>query len=150
MLDQAALRRLLDISAELLAQLDLRSFADVDRDRRRRLARRLQIHLYRYVPGATCSRPGSFALAARVARLELGRGEGLPAPSLPQDGRAPRDYDTWPGRSPQWRPGVTGPSIAVSVRRADQLLESSPSPAPGPAVRRSDLNLLQLFANQTP
>jgi serine phosphatase RsbU (regulator of sigma subunit) len=153
MLDQAALQRLLDISAELLAQLDLDRLLTSIMTGAADLLDASQIHLYRYVPERDLLETWiPLRSPQEVARLELGRGEGL-AGTVLATGRGERleDYDTWPGRSPQWPPGVTGPSIAVSVRRADQLLGiiTVSRPPGGPQFRDSDLNLLQLFANQT-
>jgi len=151
-LDQAALQRLLAISAEILGQLDLERLLASIMTGAADLLDASQINLYRYLRDGDRLETWIHQRAPEsIDRLELRRGEGL-AGTVLVDGRGLRvdDYDRWPGRSPQWPPGVTGPAMAVPVRRLEELLGviTVARPPGGPRFTDSDLTLLQLFAHQ--
>ncbi len=151
-LDQAALQRLLNISAEILGQLDLDRLLASIMTGAADLLDASQINLYRYVVEGDLLETWIHLRAPEsINRLELRRGEGLAGRVL-ASGRGLRidDYDRWEGRSPQWPEGVTGPSMAVPLRRLDELLGViTVARPPGTSLfADSDLTLLQLFANQ--
>jgi len=151
-LDQAALQRLLDISAGLLGQLDLDRLLTSIMDGAADLLDASQINLYQYLADGDILETWIHRRApAGIVRLQLQRGEGLAGKVL-EAGRGIRldDYDSWAGRTPQWPPDVTGPSMAVPLRRADELLGiiTVSRPPGAPPFTDSDLDLFQLFANQ--
>jgi serine phosphatase RsbU (regulator of sigma subunit) len=151
-LDQAALQRLLDISAEILGQLDIDRLLSSIMTGAADLLDASQINLYRYVPSRDLLETWiPLRAPASIVRLELRRGEGLAGRVL-VSGRGLRidDYDQWEGRSSQWPVGVTGPSMGVPVRRSEELLGliTVARPPGSPLFADSDLALLQLFANQ--
>ena len=151
-LDQAALQRLLDISAEILGQLDIDRLLASIMNGAAELLDASQINLYRYLPERDHLEAWIHLRAPEgVVRLVLRRGEGLAGTVLVTgQGQRIDDYDTWPGRSPQWPPGVTGASMAVPLRRSDDLLGiiTVARPPRSFLFTDSDLDLLQLFANQ--
>ena len=151
-LDQAALQRLLNISAEILGQLDLDRLLASIMTGAADLLDASQINLYRYVVEGDLLETWIHLRAPEsIDRLELRRGEGL-AGTVLASGRGLRidDYDRWEGRTPQWPPGVTGPSMAVPLRRLDELFGviTVARPPGSPLFADSELTLLQLFANQ--
>jgi len=151
-LDQAALQRLLNISAEILGQLDLDRLLASIMTGAADLLDASQINLYRYVVEGDLLETWIHLRAPEsIDRLELRRGEGLAGTVLASGrGLCIDDYDQWEGRTPQWPPGVTGPSMAVPLRRLDELLGViTVARPPGTSLfADSDLTLLQLFANQ--
>jgi serine phosphatase RsbU (regulator of sigma subunit) len=151
-LDQTALQRLLDTSAEILGQLDLDRLLTSIMTGAADLLDASQINLYRYMPESDRLETWIHQRAPEgIVRLELRRGEGL-AGTVLVDGRGLRldDYDRWPGRTTQWPLGVTGPSMAVPVRRREEVLGvlTVSRPPNSPVFTEPDLTLLQLFANQ--
>jgi len=146
------LQRLLDISAEILGQLDIDRLMESIMTGAADLLDASQINLYRYAPDLDALRAWINLRAPEgAAHLVLRRGEGLAGAVLATgQGQRIDDYDNWEGRSLQWPPGVTGASMAVPLRRGADLLGviTVARPPRAAVFSASDLDLLQLFANQ--
>jgi sigma-B regulation protein RsbU (phosphoserine phosphatase) len=150
--DQAALEQLLGISAELLSQLDLDRLLESIMAGAADLLDASQINLYRYLQERDLLVTWIPWLAPHGVRdIQHRRGDGA-AGTVLATGRGLRidDYDRWLGRSRQWPEGVTGPALAVPVRRAETLIAviTAARPPGGQLFTDEDLGLLQLFANQ--
>lgn len=149
---QNALKRLQEMSVEILRQLELVpllesilqgvvDLLEADSGNFYRYdAQRAELHLW--VP---------VGFPEEVAGLVLRRGEGGAGKVL-ATGRPVKvdDYDSWEGRAPQWPRGVTGPLIQVPVRHGAEFLGVlSAVRRPGrPPFTDQDVELLQLFATQ--
>ena len=152
-LDQQALQHLQEINAEILGQLDLdRLLASILRGAAD-LLDASQTNLYRYLPDRDLLATWiPFRVPQGFVSLELARGEGMGGTVLATGkGLKLADYDQWEGRTLKWPSGVTGPSLAVPVRRRDEWLGviTAGRPHGGTLYTDQDLELLQLFANQT-
>ncbi|HKY84903.1 MAG TPA: GAF domain-containing SpoIIE family protein phosphatase [Anaerolineales bacterium] len=151
-LDQQALQRLQQISAEILGQLDLDPLLASIMTGAADLLDASQINLYRYVPSRDLLETWIHLRAPEgVTWIEHRRGDGVAGRVL-QTGRGLRidDYDHWEGRSTQWPTGVTGPGMAAPIRRSEELLGviTVARPPHSRLFTEADLTLLQLFANQ--
>src|SRR3990172_3991416 len=151
-LDQQALQRLQQISAEILGQLDLDPLLASIMTGAADLLDASQINLYRYIPSRDLLETWIHLRAPEgVSWIEHRRGDGA-AGTVLQTGRGLRidDYDNWEGRSPQWPTGVTGPGMAAPIRRSEELLGviTVARPPHSRLFTEADLTLLQLFANQ--
>ena len=151
-LDQQALQRLQQISAEILGQLDLDPLLASIMTGAADLLDASQINLYRYIPSRDLLETWIHLRAPEgVSWIEHRRGDGA-AGTVLQTGRGLRidDYDNWEGRSPQWPTGVTGPGMAAPIRRSEELLGviTVARPPHSRLFTEADLTLFQLFANQ--
>jgi serine phosphatase RsbU (regulator of sigma subunit)/putative methionine-R-sulfoxide reductase with GAF domain len=151
-LDQQALQRLQQISAEILGQLDLDRLLASILQGAADLLSASQTNLYRYLPDRDLLATWiPFRVPEGFVTLELTRGEGMGGTVLATGkGFKLADYDRWEGRTLKWPSGVTGPSLAVPVRRRDEWLGviTAGRPHGGTLFTDQDLELLQLFANQ--
>jgi len=151
-LDQQALQRLQQISAEILGQLDLDPLLASIMTGAADLLDASQINLYRYIPSRDLLETWIHLRAPEgVTWIEHRRGDGA-AGTVLQTGRGLRidDYDNWEGRSPQWPTGVTGPGMAAPIRRSEERLGgiTVARPPHSRLCTEADLTLFQLFANQ--
>ncbi len=86
-----------------------------------------------------------------IAQIELKPGEGLSGKAF-SDGEpvVVNDYDTWEGRSEQYRRGIISRTMAVPLVHGDRIIGAIAIDrvAEAPSFDENDVRLFSLFANQ--
>lgn len=147
---QRTLRRLQEISLELLGQLQLNpllesivkgvvEFLDADSG-----------GIYRYDPQRNELRPAIPVKQPKEALYVMGPGEGM-AGKVMVSGHAMKvdNYDQWTGRTPKQRKGTVGAVVQAPVRKGKEFLGViyAERTINKPAFTDEDLENIQLFAN---